>query len=40
MADIMSAEKPSRLMSRIRSKDTTPERYIADLLLAGGFEFD
>jgi len=39
MTDIMSAEKRRRLMSRIRSKDTTPERYIRDLLVAAGLTF-
>jgi len=39
MVDIMSAEKRSRLMSRIRGKDTTPERCMRDLLAAAGLEF-
>jgi len=39
MADIMSPEKRSRVMSRIRGKDTTPERYLRQLLLAAGLRF-
>jgi len=36
----MSAEKRSRLMSRIRGKDTTPERYVAILLAATGIKHE
>lgn len=38
--DIMSSEKRSRLMARIRGKDTTPEKTIAILLAAGGLTFE
>ena len=38
--DIMSSEKRSRLMSRIRGKDTTPERVLSTLLAAGGLTFE
>src|SRR5438067_601753 len=34
--DIMSRAKRSRLMSRIRGKGTTPERYISRALEASG----
>jgi len=37
--DIMSAETRSALMSRIRSKNTSPERLIAALLRARGCRF-
>jgi DNA mismatch endonuclease (patch repair protein) len=37
--DIMSPEKRSAVMSRIRSKGTTPEKYMATLLAAGGLVF-
>ena len=37
--DFMSVETRSRVMSRIRCKDTKPERTIADLLRASGTEF-
>lgn len=40
MPDIMSVEKRSNLMSRIKGKNTTPERYIACLLTAGGLQFE
>lgn len=39
MTDIMSSAKRSRLMSRIRGKDTTPERYLARLLRACTLKF-
>jgi DNA mismatch endonuclease (patch repair protein) len=39
VADIMSREQRSRVMSRIKSKNTTPERYIASLLRAAGLSF-
>jgi DNA mismatch endonuclease, patch repair protein len=39
MTDIMSQEQRSRVMSRIRGKDTTPERYIGSLLKAAGLNF-
>ncbi len=39
MTDIMSPEQRSRVMSRIRSKNTTPKRYIGSLLRAAGLKF-
>lgn len=39
MTDIMSTKQRSRVMSRIRGKNTTPERYIAALLRAAGLNF-
>jgi DNA mismatch endonuclease (patch repair protein) len=39
MTDIMSPETRSRVMSRIRGKGTTPERYIEALLRASGVRF-
>jgi DNA mismatch endonuclease (patch repair protein) len=39
MPDIMSPEKRSRLMGRIKGRDTTPERYLGDLLKAAGIHF-
>ena len=39
MTDIMSAETRSRVMSRIRGKGTTPERYMEALLRASGVRF-
>lgn len=39
MTDIMSPAKRSRVMSRIRSKNTTPERYLAKLIAASGLKF-
>ena len=39
MTDIMSPEQRSRVMSRNRGKNTTPERYIAALLRAAGLNF-
>ena len=38
--DVMSAEKRSRLMSRIRGKDTGPERIVAALLTSHRFRFE
>jgi len=40
MTDIMSPEKRSRVMSRIRGKNTTPERYLAELIDASGLKFN
>lgn len=40
MADIMTVEQRSRIMARNRGKDTSPERYLASLLIAGGLSFD
>ena len=40
MADMMSKEKRSRLMSRIRGKDTTPELYVHALLQAINFSYE
>lgn len=39
MTDRISPEARSRLMSRIRSKDTGPERAVRSLLHALGFRF-
>ena len=39
MADRISQEARSRLMSRIRSKDTGPERAVRSLLHSLGFRF-
>jgi len=39
VADIMSREMRSRVMSRNRGKNTTPERYLAALLRAAGLAF-
>jgi DNA mismatch endonuclease (patch repair protein) len=39
VADIMSPKQRSRVMSRIRGKNTTPERYIRSLLNASGLQF-
>ena len=39
MADRLSPEVRSRLMSRIRSKDTGPERAVRSLLHSLGFRF-
>jgi len=39
MADVMSAEKRSALMSRIRAKDTTPEMQVRRYLWANGFRY-
>lgn len=38
--DIMSEETRSRVMSRIRDRDTKPELAIAELLRAGGLQFE
>ena len=38
--DIMSPERRSALMARIRGKDTSPEREIGATLLALGFKFE
>src|SRR5262249_47704798 len=38
--DIMSAETRSRVMSRIRGRDTGPERMVADGLAALGLTFE
>jgi DNA mismatch endonuclease (patch repair protein) len=38
--DIMSAETRSRVMSRIRGRDTKPELAIAELLRANGLDFE
>lgn len=40
MADIMSPAARSRVMSRIRCKDTTPERYIDELLRAASLSYE
>jgi DNA mismatch endonuclease (patch repair protein) len=39
MTDIMSPTRRSQVMSRIRSRNTTPERYLARLLGAAGLNF-
>ncbi|MBE7459622.1 MAG: DNA mismatch endonuclease Vsr [Zoogloeaceae bacterium] len=39
MADVISAEERSRLMSRIRSKDTGPELLVRRLLHGRGFRY-
>jgi DNA mismatch endonuclease, patch repair protein len=39
MADVMSAEKRSALMSRIRGKDTIPEIMVRRYLWASGFRY-
>src|SRR5712692_1711575 len=39
MTDIMSPAKRSQLMSRIKGKNTTPERYLCALLRASGVRF-
>ncbi len=39
MPDIMSPQKRSQLMSRIRGKDTVPEQYVVALLRTAGFRF-
>ena len=38
--DIMSVEKRSAVMSRIRGKNTGPERAVGEALTARGFEFE
>lgn len=39
MADVMTIQQRSRVMSRNRGKDTTPELRIVELLKAGGVTF-
>lgn len=39
MVDFLSREERSRVMSRIRATNTTPERYLARLLRAAGLRF-
>jgi DNA mismatch endonuclease (patch repair protein) len=39
VTDIMSPQQRSRVMSKIKGKNTTPERYIRSLLKAGGLRF-
>jgi DNA mismatch endonuclease (patch repair protein) len=39
VTDFLSPEQRSRVMSRIRGRDTTPERYICELLRASGLVF-
>ncbi len=39
MTDIMSPQARKRVMSRIRGKNTTPERYLCLLLQASGLNF-
>lgn len=39
MADVMTIAQRSLVMSRNRGKDTTPERYLTELLTAGGINF-
>lgn len=39
MADRLSPDARSRLMSRVRSRDTTPERGVRTLLHAMGYRF-
>ena len=39
MTDIMSPEQRSRVMSRIRGKNTTPERYLDALLESAKLEY-
>jgi DNA mismatch endonuclease, patch repair protein len=39
VTDVFSADERSRLMSRIRSKDTLPERTVRSYLHANGFRF-
>lgn len=39
MTDIMSPATRSRVMSKIRGKNTTPERYMGVLLRAAGLHF-
>ncbi|MBX6763924.1 MAG: DNA mismatch endonuclease Vsr [Rubrobacteraceae bacterium] len=39
MTDIMSREARSRLMSRVRSRDTAPERTVRSLLHRLGYRF-
>jgi DNA mismatch endonuclease (patch repair protein) len=39
MADIVTSEKRSAMMSRIKGKDTEPELAVRRALFAGGFRF-
>lgn len=39
MTDVMSSEQRSALMSRIRGKNTTPEKVIRSMLWREGFRF-
>jgi DNA mismatch endonuclease, patch repair protein len=39
MADVMTVHQRSRVMSRNRGKDTSPERYLTHLLEAAGLRF-
>jgi DNA mismatch endonuclease, patch repair protein len=39
LADVFSVEERSRVMARVRSKDTTPERRLAAALKAAGVRF-
>ncbi len=39
MADVMTKEQRSRCMSRIRSKDTTPEREVRRVLTLLGYRY-
>ena len=39
MADIFTAEKRSEVMSRIRGKDTGPERMVRSMLHRAGYRF-
>lgn len=39
MADIVTSDMRSRMMSRIRGKDTGPERVVRSLLHKSGFRF-
>jgi DNA mismatch endonuclease, patch repair protein len=38
--DVMTVEQRSACMSRIRGKDTAPERFVLALLLESGIEFE
>lgn len=40
MADVMTVAQRSRVMSRIKGKNTSPERYIHDLAEAAGLSFN
>ena len=39
MADVFTVEKRSEVMSRIRSKDTNPERIVRSMLHRAGYRF-
>lgn len=39
MTDVMTAEQRSRVMSRNRGKNTSPERYVHELAEAAGLSF-